>query len=114
MARVLFFILFITFGFGFTVSENSVDGEVVYLQDEVLVSPNPAVSITKVISRNATLKINKVKVYSIVNEEVISQSNRFPSNSMELNVMKLPNGKYFVKVYLSDGSEKLVILVKTS
>ncbi len=114
MIRILFFIVFISFSFGFSTLESSTAEKMVLMENNIVVSPNPAVSVTKVISKDSSKKIKAVKVFSVVNEEVISLSNRFPSNALELNVFNLRNGRYFVKVFLSDGTEQMVILVKTS
>ncbi len=99
--------------FSFVVPPKGEPEMAVYLENKIVISPNPAISATKVYAKNNSQKIKRVQVFSMVNEKVIERNASFPSSSMELNVMKLPNAKYFVKVLFTDGSEEIAMLIKT-
>ncbi len=113
MIRNLFFLVLIFTALGFTSIEEVAPMNEVYLENKIVISPNPAVSITKVFSKNSAKKIVKVEVFSMVNEKVLEKKSGYPAQSLELRVHSLRNGKYFVKVFLSDGSEEIATLIKT-
>ncbi len=114
MSKFLIFISVIIFSFGFTPIQEDIYQNEVFLDNKIVISPNPAVSVTRVMNKNRGNSIERVQVYSIVNQKVIDIKNKNRSSFVELNVFNLANGKYFVKVVLSDGTEEVTMLMKTN
>ncbi len=115
MRKFLVIIIVLMCSFGFTpFLDTASDDTIVELENSVVISPNPAVSTTKVFTKNRGITVEKVRVYSMVNQKVIEVHNKQRNSFVELNVFNLRNGKYFVKVSLSNGEEKLATLIKTN
>ncbi len=114
MSKFLIFISVIVLSFGFSPISEDINENEIYLENKIVISPNPAVSVTRVMNKSRSNTIERVQVYSIVNQKVIDIRNKNRSSFVELNVFNLNNGKYFVKVQLSDGTEEVTMLMKTN
>lgn len=73
--------------------------------------PNPARDFVFV-KNSSTSKLKNISVLSMVGSSVISKEATDNSNTQEINVGKLPTGKYFVKVSYLDGYMEILTLIK--
>ncbi len=73
--------------------------------------PNPASDFT-IIKNTSTTKIKNISVLSMVGSYMINKEIPDNNTSQEINVSKLPSGRYFVKVSYVDGSQEVLTLIK--
>ena len=114
MTRILFFILLSIFSYSFISADgtNFEENRKTILKDKIVISPNPAKTVTRVITQSSSIKISKVEIYSITNDKVLEVNSVVPTNSLEINVFKLNKGRYYVKAYLTDKTEEFSTLMK--
>lgn len=79
--------------------------------DGVLVAfPNPAEDFLVVKSKDSSIKIKSIAVYSILGMQVASYN--VNSNAKEINVEKLKPGKYLLRYIMSDNTQRVTQIIK--
>ncbi|MDD3772298.1 MAG: T9SS type A sorting domain-containing protein [Weeksellaceae bacterium] len=79
---------------------------------KVSILPNPAVADIKISVEGTDSAVRSVSIYSIIGNEVFSQSYNSTSKSIDINVRNLKKGKYMVRVIFEDNSSEVVALMK--
>lgn len=115
MKRVLFFIFFIGFLSLYSVAnaqtmrEPSIPSQ--KTDDGVLVVyPNPARDFIIVKSKDASLKVKAIALYSILGMQVAEVNVNM--NTGEIRLDRLRPGKYLMKYTLSDDTQKVTQIIK--
>lgn len=79
--------------------------------DGVLVAfPNPAQDFLVVKSKDSSVKIKSIAVYSILGMQVASYT--VNANTKEINVEKLKPGKYLLRYVMSDNTQRVTQIIK--
>jgi len=94
---------------------NAVEIGNIVLKDKsskIILSPNPARSFVRINCTDNSVKIKQVSIMSILGPDVINVTLSTPNNLIEINIAKLNQGKYFVKVVYTDGSSDIEQLIK--
>lgn len=73
--------------------------------------PNPAKDFV-FIKNYSSSKLKNISILSMVGSSVFSKEITDNNNNPEINVSKLPTGKYFVKVSYLDGYMEILTLIK--
>ncbi|CVK15779.1 Por secretion system C-terminal sorting domain-containing protein [Apibacter mensalis] len=86
-----------------------------YLQEQPYTKsklyPNPAVNFI-LVKNSSSYTINNISVLSMVGTNLINKDITGSNLNHEINISKLPTGRYFVKVTYSDGSREILTLIK--
>lgn len=86
-----------------------------YLQEQPYTKsklyPNPAVNFI-LVKNSSSYKIDNISVLSMVGTNLIDKDIIDSNLNQEINISKLPTGRYFVKVTYSDGSREILTLIK--
>jgi hypothetical protein len=86
-----------------------------YLQEQPYTKsklyPNPAVNFI-LVKNSSSYKIYNISVLSMVGTNLINKDIIDSNLNQEINISKLPTGRYFVKVTYSDGSREILTLIK--
>ncbi|WP_128330372.1 T9SS type A sorting domain-containing protein [Apibacter sp. HY039] len=115
MVKVLSFI-FIFLSFNLVVAKNELPTQTSYINfnektTRSLLFPNPATDFT-IIKNTTSTKIKNISVLSMVGSSVINREISDNNARQELNVAKLPTGRYFIKVSYADGEVEILTLIK--
>ena len=73
--------------------------------------PNPAVNFI-LVKNSSSSRILNISVLSMVGTNLIDKDILDNNQNQEINISKLPTGRYFVKVSYSDGSREILTLIK--
>jgi hypothetical protein len=73
--------------------------------------PNPAVDFI-IVKNSSVAKIKNISVLSMVGSVMINKEISDNNNNQEINVAKLPTGRYFVKVSYTGGNQEVLTLIK--
>lgn len=76
----------------------------------IVVSPNPARDFVIIKSKDNSLKIKSVTIYSILGMQVAEYAVNM--NSGEIRLDKLRPGKYLMKYTLSDNTQQVTQIIK--
>jgi len=81
-------------------------------KDNIKIYPNPTKNSFFVSVLN-TSKIKQVTVFNIIGHKVLDYKVRTPFlKKVQINISRLPSGKYFVRVLLDDKTQKMKHLIK--
>lgn len=82
--------------------------------EKVMISPNPANTVTNIRNSNANVRITEIAVYSVLGSQLFQQSydSFVDQNNIQLNVSSFKKGKYLVKIQFSDGTTEVKTLIK--
>jgi hypothetical protein len=70
------------------------------LENEILISPNPAIDflVIQIGEGNFSFRPEKIYIYNYLGELSFSINNSFTNGDLKIDISSLPSGIYFVKI----------------
>lgn len=97
-------------GTGVFYSQNSVNENVFQRNEDIIAYPNPTKDILFLKTAQHNIRVKSIVFFDILGTQVAHFSAN--SNSVEIDISRLKQGKYLMKYVLSDNTQKVKQIIK--